>query len=189
MFDVLVMSFFDPATNHRIAAELRSAAGRPAMVYGRSASGTVESRMRRVTRVDPSPETQELVARQLRRCKPAIEDHFGIPLTDCEEPQFLRYVAGDFFVAHQDGNTGLVYNESRFRMVSVVVFLSEPSPEPAPGTYGGGSLVLHGPYPKGDVRHAVQAAPGSLVAFRSETTHEVTPVSHGERYTIVSWYR
>ncbi|MER9409217.1 2OG-Fe(II) oxygenase [Mesorhizobium sp. M0589] len=33
------------------------------------------------------------------------------------------------------------------------------------------------------------ALPGSLVAFRSETTHEVTPVTCNERFTIVSWYR
>jgi predicted 2-oxoglutarate/Fe(II)-dependent dioxygenase YbiX len=33
------------------------------------------------------------------------------------------------------------------------------------------------------------ALPGSLVAFRSETTHEVIPVTHGERFTVVSWYR
>jgi SM-20-related protein len=32
-------------------------------------------------------------------------------------------------------------------------------------------------------------APGTLVAYRAETTHEVTPVTHGERFTIVSWFR
>jgi predicted 2-oxoglutarate/Fe(II)-dependent dioxygenase YbiX len=31
--------------------------------------------------------------------------------------------------------------------------------------------------------------PGMLIAFRAETTHEITPVTHGERYSIVSWYR
>ena len=31
-------------------------------------------------------------------------------------------------------------------------------------------------------------APGTLVCFRAETTHEVLPVTHGERFTIVSWY-
>jgi SM-20-related protein len=35
----------------------------------------------------------------------------------------------------------------------------------------------------------VSGKPGILVAFRSETTHEVTPVTHGERLSIVSWYR
>ena len=35
----------------------------------------------------------------------------------------------------------------------------------------------------------LRGEPGTLVAFRSETTHEVTPVTHGERYSIVSWFR
>ena len=29
---------------------------------------------------------------------------------------------------------------------------------------------------------------GMLVAFPSELTHEVMPVTYGERYSIVSWY-
>ena len=55
-------------------------------------------------------------------------------------------------------------------------------PEPPP-------LVLHGPYPDFDYRQAVACGAGSLAAFRSETTHEVLPVEHGERFTIVSWFR
>jgi SM-20-related protein len=38
------------------------------------------------------------------------------------------------------------------------------------------------------VRHA-SPAPGTLVAFRADTTHEVVPVTYGERYTIVTWFR
>jgi SM-20-related protein len=30
--------------------------------------------------------------------------------------------------------------------------------------------------------------PGLLVAFRSDTVHEVLPVTHGERFTVVSWF-
>jgi SM-20-related protein len=28
---------------------------------------------------------------------------------------------------------------------------------------------------------------GLLVAFESGTTHSVTPITHGERYTVVTW--
>ncbi|MEO8337310.1 MAG: 2OG-Fe(II) oxygenase [bacterium] len=56
-------------------------------------------------------------------------------------------------------------------------------------TYGGGALVFHGSYANPTPPLSVSPAPGTLVAFRSETTHEVTPVTHGERYTIVSWFR
>ena len=30
---------------------------------------------------------------------------------------------------------------------------------------------------------------GTLVAFRAEKTHEVTAVTRGERFTVVTWYR
>ena len=46
-------------------------------------------------------------------------------------------------------------------------------------------LMYSGP----PLRAPVLPAPGTLVAFRAETTHEVTPVTRGERYAIVSWYR
>ena len=117
------------------------------------------------------------------------EDHFGVALAQCDPPQFLRYVTGDYFVAHQDGNTPLIHDDSRFRKVSIVIFLSRKTAAPQPESYGGGALVTHGTYAESYRRSELGAEPGSLVAFRAETTHEVTPVTHGERYTIVSWYR
>ena len=60
---------------------------------------------------------------------------------------------------------------------------------PEPGTYGGGELILHGPYSGPDIRLPLAPTPGTLVAFRAETTHEVAPVTHGERFTIVTWFR
>ncbi|HWK90117.1 MAG TPA: 2OG-Fe(II) oxygenase, partial [Longimicrobium sp.] len=119
-----------------------------------------------------------------------IEAHFRVKVTECEEPQFLRYETGDYFVAHQDGNTPMVWDDSRFRRISAVIFLSRKSGEPAPDTYGGGALVFHGAYTGLErERVAAAAAPGSLVTFRAETTHEVTPVTHGVRYTIATWFR
>ena len=184
-----IEDFLDAATREDIVSEMRSAVGSPATVYGKEESGGVETNVRKVTRIAVSPETRERVMRQLLDRKSEIERHFDVTLGECEEPQFLRYKTGDFFVAHQDGNTPLIYDESRFRKISVVIFLSKQSAEPAPDTYVGGSLVLHGTYPNYDLRFPVANDPGTLVAFRSETTHEVTPVMHGERYTIVSWYR
>jgi SM-20-related protein len=190
MVDLLVIrDFLAPATREELVAELRLADGGPATVYGQEAAGAVDSRVRRATRVLVSPETRERVMQQLLDRKGEIEKHFRITLSDCEEPQFLRYQTGDFFVAHQDGNTPLIYDQTRFRKISIVLFLSPQSEEPAPDTYGGGALVVHEPYPNSDLTIPVVAAPGALVAFRAETTHEVTPVLHGVRYTIVSWYR
>jgi SM-20-related protein len=39
----------------------------------------------------------------------------------------LRYEPGDVFVAHQDGNIPLVWDDSHFRRVSAVILLSEQS--------------------------------------------------------------
>jgi SM-20-related protein len=146
--------------------------------------------VRKVTRVQVSSETRTRITSRLRDRFAELEAHFGAALAELEEPQFLRYEPGDFFVAHQDGNTPLIYDESRFRRVSVVVFLSLRADEPAAGTYGGGQLVFHGSYPQIDVR-VIPASnrPGTLVAFRAETTHEVTMVTHGVRYSIAAFMR
>jgi SM-20-related protein len=190
MVDLLIISdFLDAATRDDILAQMRLAGGGPATVYGKKAAGAVESDVRKATRVLVSKEICERVMRQLMDRKRAIGEHFGITLGECEEPQFLRYQVGDFFVAHQDGNTPLIFDQSRFRKISIVIFLSTQAAEPTTDTYGGGSLLFHGPYSGPNVRLPVAAAPGALVAFRAETTHEVTPVTHGERYTIVSWFR
>ncbi|HEX8143142.1 MAG TPA: 2OG-Fe(II) oxygenase [Pyrinomonadaceae bacterium] len=186
---LFIRDFLDTAAREKIVEELRTAGGGAATVYGLESSGAVDSRVRRATRVVVSMETRERLMRQLLERKREIEEHFGITLGQCEEPQLLRYKVGDFFVAHQDGNTPLILDESRLRKISVIIFLNPQSDEPAPDTYGGGSLVFHGPFSEPPQPLPLAGAPGTLVAFRAETTHEVMPVTHGERYTIVSWYR
>lgn len=187
MVDLLVIKdFLDARTREELVVELRWAGGGPATVYGQAAAGAVNPRVRRVARIVVSPETRERVMQRLLDGKGKIEEHFGITLSKCEEPQFLRYETGDFSVAHQDGNTPLIYDQTRFRKVSIVLFLSPQAEEPAPDTYVGGALLVHEPYPNSDLHIPVVAEPGTLVAFRAETTHEITPVLHGVRYTIVS---
>jgi SM-20-related protein len=190
MDDLLVINdFLDATLRAALLSELQAATGGPAVVYGKETAGRVEPRVRQVTRLAVAAETRERVRQLLLERQGAFEAHFGVSLSRCEEPQFLRYRPGDFFVAHQDGNTPLIYDDSRWRRVSVVIFLNAQSDEPAPHCYVGGTLVLHGSYSDPFARLSINAEAGTLAAFRSETTHEVTPVTHGERYTIVSWYR
>ncbi|HEY9283614.1 MAG TPA: 2OG-Fe(II) oxygenase, partial [Pyrinomonadaceae bacterium] len=157
---------------------------------GRGPSGAVDERVRKAARLAPSRETVEFVARRLSDFKARVEDHFGLKLAGCEEPQFLRYREGDFFVAHQDGNTGMLRSEQEARLVSAVVFLSRQAGESGAGDYGGGALVFSDWRP-GPNRSEFRLGgePGALVAFRAETTHEVTPVTGGERLTIACWYK
>jgi SM-20-related protein len=183
MIDLLeIPSFLSADACAALRAEMREAGGGPATVSG----GNYTPEVRRTTHAAVPPATSAGVIRLLMARKDAIERHFALTLTDCEDPHFLYYQTGDFFVAHQDGSTR---SATRFRKISAVIFLSAQSDEPLPDTYGGGSLVLHGPSESPLLRVPLAPVPGTLVAFRSETTHEVTPVTRGERFTIVSWYR
>ena len=190
---LLIRNFFDAQTCGRILAEMRSAQSGPATVYGAVPSGVVDDRVRKATRIVPSPETTEFIKQRLLERKQVVEEYFRVSLSECEDPQFLRYGVGDFFVAHQDGNTGLLkFDRERIRSVSVVIFLSNQSEVPESGDYCGGSLILYelGDYTRSTNRSVhLCGEVGTLVAFRPETTHEVAPVTEGERYSIVCWYR
>lgn len=188
---LLAPDFFDEVACQKIIGETRAGASRPATVYGQIESGSVDQRVRRASRLTPSEATIEFLKQRLLDFKKTVEQHFQISLNDCEQPQFVRYDVGDFFVAHQDGNTGLIrLATDEERKISIVIFLNQQTTEPTRRGYCGGSLKFS------DYRAAPQyreftlpAETGLLVAFRAELTHEVTPVTHGERYSIVSWYR
>jgi SM-20-related protein len=186
MIDYLeIKDVLDEAACAALREELRAAGGSAAALL----TGDVQPLVRKVTRVAVRAETSERVTQLIMERKEQLERHFDVVLTECEAPQFLRYQEGDFFVPHQDGNTPLIRDDSRFRKISIVLFLSAQSEQPAPDSYGGGALVLHGPYLGPRLRVTMPAAPGTLVAYRAEVTHEVTPVTHGERFTIVTWFR
>src|SRR5436305_7271881 len=139
MIDYLeVKSFLSPAESLALREDLRRAAGSPATVLSADPDGIVQPMVRRTTRMTVPPRTGEHVTALLMQQKDGLERHFAVALSSCEPPQFLRYLAGDFFVAHQDGNTPLIHDHSRFRKISAVIFLSAFSESPAPGSYGGG---------------------------------------------------
>jgi SM-20-related protein len=181
--------FLSVAEAAAIAAEIAAADGTAAPVYGRAgeSAGAVTPRVRNVLQAHVAPSTAALVAERLSRVRPFLEQHFDVELGDFETAQFLRYRPGDFFVAHQDGNVPLIPDESQQRRISVVVFLNPQSE--TPGGFSGGSLILHGHYSRPGEPRDLTAEPGTLVAFRSEWTHEVTAVTSGERMTIVTWFR
>jgi SM-20-related protein len=187
-FDLhLVKGFLDAKTCRDLIAEMRQSPASPAVTYGQGGPGSVNERVRKVERLMPARETIEHVTQRLVEYREKVSEHFGINVSECEEPQFLRYGVGDFFVAHQDGNTGLILLDTdQSRRISVSIFLNRQSEVPEPDAYCGGSLVFSDWRAGRESR--LTGETGTLVAFRSETTHEVIPVTHGERYAIVSWY-
>lgn len=188
----LVRNFLDPQACAAVRASARAAAGHPAPVYIEGAEGVVHEDVRKTSSLEVPAETAAEVEQRLRELQAGIGDHFGLSLRDCEPPQFLRYTEGDFFVRHQDGDTEQSeFDHLRVRKVSVVMFLNGGSDEPSGETFGGGELLIYRADEetgRGPLIFPIPGEAGLLVAFRSDTVHEVTPVTRGERFTIVSWF-
>src|SRR5262245_50176453 len=184
---LLLENFLDPLTRDTVLTDARGAAGAAATVHGHGRTEAV-TRVRHATQLSVSDAGRRLVERLLSDLTPALTERFGVAVSTHETLQFLRYETGGFFVAHQDGNTPLTRDRTRDRRISIVIFLNAQTPGSLPGGYTGGDLVFHAPYPDVDRRQAVVGAAGSLLAFPSETTHEVTMVTGGERYTIATWF-
>ena len=135
----LLRNFLDAENCASLRAELAVAPTTQAPVYIEGTPGTIHETIRKTTSLHPAAETFTQVHERLLRQKPALEDHFGVNLIDCEPPQFLRYEKGDFFVRHQDGNTHQIdFDHLRVRRISIVVFLNDSSDEPHENCFSGG---------------------------------------------------
>ena len=185
--------FFDAGSCAALRAEAAACEHEPVTVVdGYSLNERVKDHVRRTKEARVSKRTRALVRARLVELQPEIERHFGLALEGCERPQFLVYQAGDYFRPHRDGEDAPGKPDyARRRRVSVVVFLNGETEAPSPDSFCGGGLTLYGllgePRAKQYGFDLVGEA-GLLLAFRSDLLHEVRDVTHGRRYTIVSWY-
>jgi SM-20-related protein len=184
-------NFLDAETCARLRAAANEAEKVPGAVGSEDAAYEIDVRTRRTDIADVSDETMELIAGPVDAITPAIAQHYSVQVEGRQSLQFLVYNEGDFFGAHTDRTEfegGAKF--SKRRLVSVVVFLNDQAKEPSPLTYGGGTLTFYGLLggEKGEkVGLPVVGEEGLLVAFKSNITHAVTPVTHGERFTVVTW--
>ena len=179
-------NFLDAETCANLLVEVNSSPTTQAPVYIEGTEGSIHENIRKTTSLHPSDETFSEMWNRVFQQKPLLEDHFGENLTDCERPQFLRYKEGDFFVRHQDGNTKqLDFDHLRVRRIAIVVFLNSFAAEVKADYFSGGELKFH----DGPTTFDLLGEAGLLVAFRAETFHEVAPVKHGERFTMITWFR
>jgi predicted 2-oxoglutarate/Fe(II)-dependent dioxygenase YbiX len=182
----LLRNFLDSETCAKLRAELIESPTTQAPVYIQGTEGTIHENIRKTTSMHPSRDTLDRVHELFVEQMSALSQHFGDTLTDCEQPQFLRYVKGDFFVRHQDGNPRQDdFDHLRARRISIVVFLNGFSAEPHEGSYTGGVLNFYDQTRE----FGLEGETGLLVAFTSDTLHEVLPVTDGERFTIITWFR
>jgi SM-20-related protein len=175
-----------------IRQEMASAGEVAATVRGTDRSYAVDQQSRKTNWAEVSDKTSSLVMDRLMSLREKVGDVFGIEVSGVQQPQFLRYREGDFFAAHQDRGSDMKGAEfARQRQVSAVLFLNDETSEDRPDTYEGGALTLFGLFGSDDDRNVglpVEGEAGALIGFPSEMLHEVTPITRGERFTVVSWF-
>ena len=152
----------------------------------------VEETSRRTKQARISATAAARINEELLGALPRLASHFGRDLAGMQAPQFLLYREGDFFRPHHDDSEEPGAPEFvRQRSVSAVVFLNSDNPAESAG-YAGGSLTFYG-LMDDDVRGDSVGLPlagetGLLIAFPAHLVHSVSPVTAGERYTVVSWF-
>ena len=101
---------------------------------------------------------------------------YELSMSDIESVQLSHYKKGQFYSKHVDFNN-FNSNNAFTRKLSMSIQLSHEN------SYEGGDLLL---YYSGDV-YRTPKSKGSVIVFDSRLTHEVTPITKGERYSLVKW--
>jgi len=113
-----------------------------------------------------------------------LERHFSVTLSDHEGPSLLSYPPGGFYEPHVDrADATEAHLPPVARRISVVILVN--------ADYVGGALTFYGLVDDPgwqDYGFALDPEPGLLIAFPSHLRHEVTPVTSGDRFTIVDWF-
>jgi SM-20-related protein len=179
----------EPGLRERLLEAARASRRRPATVAGNETTPyLVDAAQRRTKQLEVAAWAVDAANTVVEAHRATMLEHFaptGIAdrLDDVEPAQFLAYTSGDFFVTHADRDPA----GANRRRISIVIFLDGESDTPEEGAYSGGSLRIYAEMAGKPFHFPLSGDPGLLVAFRSETIHEVAPVTDGERYTIVSW--
>lgn len=97
---------------------------------------------------------------------------FDFALTDMEPFQVARYAGQGEYGWHMDLGPG----RATLRKLTVVIQLSDPD------DYEGGDLEFP------DVVGPIARQQGAAVVFPSYLRHRVHPVTHGERWSLASWF-
>jgi SM-20-related protein len=187
----ILPNFLEPGYAAEICRLMEAAPAKPALVVGQTGEGRLDLDSRKVDCSFIPEETRTPLSKRLSSLLPDLQKHFGLSLAGCESPEFLVYHPGDFFKPHLDRGAPLRRNDICRRRISLVIFLNRRSDQPSDGTYGGGHLTLYGLLDGHRWERCglpLNAEPGLLVGFPSDKWHEVRPVLHGRRFTVVTWF-
>lgn len=185
-------AFLPHELRRQIIAEMAQSQSVRATVGKKDGEFAIDERIRKASFADVAAATSEQADALFHDIRPELSAYFRVPLEQHQPLQFLHYRTGDLYAPHRDSRTdpqGAA--SSRARKVSVVVFLNAQSTQSRDGTFEGGALTFYGLMKAPGMEHVgipLEPEAGLLVAFRSDVLHEVSPVTRGERYTLVSWF-
>lgn len=141
-----------------------------------SGENCLEHRRSFVSWINPNKTSSWIYERLTNLITQTNETYFKYDLSHIERLQFTYYNSEEngCYKPHIDPmNWNLPHN----RKLSLVVQLSSPH------EYEGGELKLY----TGHEPHVIKKELGLVISFPSYTLHEVTPVTKGERYSLVAW--
>ncbi|MBL4672744.1 MAG: 2OG-Fe(II) oxygenase [Arenicella sp.] len=129
-----------------------------------------------------SQQSQEAIASRILAIKPHLQEVFQEQYADVwEEPKFLEYKTGDYFLPHTD--------DQAHRLLNISIYLNSQSSSIKDTGYCGGELTLYGLIKSPGWQNrgiSVPGVRGTLIAYPVNIRHEVTTVDRGSRYAIVS---
>lgn len=173
--------WLDPVTCQDWIRQLAHRPGEPALSEDHGYQGAEPLRMVKI--LDPGP-LEQIFMQRLQAFAPQLAAHFRQQPSRHERPQFLRYGAGDYFRMHRDLIDAPVYRDRR---ISVIVFLNDHECSPS-WRDGRLSLFVRNPQAPDQLMGVpIPPAQGLLVAFDSRLPHEISEITAGERYTVVTW--
>lgn len=129
--------------------------------------------------LDPTEENHWIFQRITEVVNQVNDQYFKMELRGFPSLQLTEY-DGDkkgHYGVHADCGYGI--SPMRWRKLSLTVQLSKPE------EYEGGDLVL---YPEGfECKRVIEKQLGTMCLFRSHVLHEVTPITKGNRHSLVTW--
>jgi predicted 2-oxoglutarate/Fe(II)-dependent dioxygenase YbiX len=183
--------FLDSRTLTALFERFQQALPVPARVFDGGPDAVVDMAVRNTWQLSLDEVANDINGR-IDALRDDVARHFAVPLAGHEGATMLMYPTGGFYETHADSSTD---KRSKIiasrRRVSVVIFLNAMRTPPGPSEYSGGALTFYGVVDDPAWRSfgfALAPEPGLLVAFPSHVVHEVTPVTAGDRYTIVDWF-
>jgi predicted 2-oxoglutarate/Fe(II)-dependent dioxygenase YbiX len=142
-----------------------------------SSDAAIVDAARRAAHVTADDATVARVSSCLDAYRDSVAAFFDVHLVAREGAGLVRYGTGDFYRPHRDRADMASWPAASRRSITLILFLN--------ADFDGGLLRL-----LADDEEDVDVVPeaGMLVAFPSETGHEVTTITRGTRDVVVDWF-